>query len=342
MSNEEIKYDPSQEDHISISLITLERLIQARLLGLIDLYVFYLKTAKWQQTRQTKCLDIYVTTVMKIGKERLTNLKAKLKELGLIEVVREVDKAGKFSGSYIKVNYTRNPRNPLAVEPPTGSRQHMLYNNNKMLINNKIDKNIIKENLEVSQQAIISCFSFDDFWNAYDYKMGKPKCIKYYSKIVETDRALIKKHVIRYVDSTMKPSKPEQGKVSRKHPGTYLYQECWNDELDVEEPTGFKDNPSYKVYQRASGAYAVSGVEALDKPLMKYPVMCNDHESLFFWNGQQVLFDVEDDCYTLDGKTPIDPEGWEAGHEHCARDIETSIKNFQKELALWRDGKGAL
>lgn len=338
-----IQYDSTQENHISISLITLDRLFKAKMIGLVDLYVFYLKTAKWQKTNQTKCTDNYVRAVLDLGEKRLYSLKGQLKELGLIEIIKTQGEKGKFTGHFIKVNYIHAPSTTPAShgvgDPVCGEDEQMLYTGKEVLYTGKEVKNINKKNLEESQQAI-SCFSFDEFWKAYNYSVGKQKCIKLYSKIVETDRALIKKHVFRYVESTMKPNKPETGKISRKHPSTYLNQECWNDELDVEDPTGFRDNPTYKVYKRGS-ALAISGPSEEDLPLLDRPLMHSLPKN-FYWNSQQIYFDTNDECYTIDGKTPVDVNDDEIEWHHCFADVESSIEDFKKDLALWRDGKGDL
>ena len=66
--------------------------------------------------------------------------------------------------------------------------------------------------------------SFEDFWEAYDYKVGRKKASLLYSKLSDADRELISEHVPFYVRST-----PD--KQFRKHPTTYLNGEHWHDEI---------------------------------------------------------------------------------------------------------------
>lgn len=66
--------------------------------------------------------------------------------------------------------------------------------------------------------------SFEDFWNAYQKKIARPKCEKKWNKLKQSDKEKIMQHVPIYVQST-----PE--KEYRKHPYTYLHNESWNDEV---------------------------------------------------------------------------------------------------------------
>jgi hypothetical protein len=89
--------------------------------------------------------------------------------------------------------------------------------------NDKNDKEIKEDNIIHTPE--ISIFSFSDFWNAYDKKVGdKTKLEKKYNAISETDRQTIKEHLQNYILST-----PE--KKYRKNPETYLNNKCWNDEV---------------------------------------------------------------------------------------------------------------
>ena len=66
--------------------------------------------------------------------------------------------------------------------------------------------------------------TFEDFWNLYDKKRGRKKCIQKWNRLKDPDKLLIMEHVPEYVKST-----PEV--QWRKDPSTYLNGECWHDEI---------------------------------------------------------------------------------------------------------------
>lgn len=76
----------------------------------IALYVFYYKTAKWQNTNIIKANDTYIKKSLKWGMTKIRNTKQSLKENGLIDIVQR-RKDGKISGWYVKVSYMINPKN---------------------------------------------------------------------------------------------------------------------------------------------------------------------------------------------------------------------------------------
>lgn len=67
-------------------------------------------------------------------------------------------------------------------------------------------------------------YDFDSFWNDYEKKGNKKTSEQRYSKINESDRALIKEKLPLYIQST-----PE--KQYRKNAEVWINQECWNDEV---------------------------------------------------------------------------------------------------------------
>jgi len=74
----------------------------------------------------------------------------------------------------------------------------------------------------VGEVTVWPCF--DDFWNLYDKKQDKPKCLKKWEKIKQAAREKIMEHLELYVRAT-----PEI--QYRKNPLTYLSNESWNDEI---------------------------------------------------------------------------------------------------------------
>jgi len=66
--------------------------------------------------------------------------------------------------------------------------------------------------------------SFNDFWNAYDKKVGRNYCEKKWNRLPNEIKEQIIQHVKEYVKAT-------PNKQYRKNPETYLNNECWNDEI---------------------------------------------------------------------------------------------------------------
>jgi predicted metallopeptidase len=66
--------------------------------------------------------------------------------------------------------------------------------------------------------------TFEDFWQAYDYKKSKKKAQQKWNRLSVDEKIAIMEHVPMYIKST-----PD--KQYRKHPTTYLNGECWEDEI---------------------------------------------------------------------------------------------------------------
>ena len=90
-----------------------------------------------------------------------------------------------------------------------------------------IDKQLNKEQLN-NKQPIIEITEtyplFSDFWEMYDKKTGKPKCIEKWNKLKQSDKELIIDYLPKY-----KQAQPD--KKFRKNPTTFLNNESWNDEI---------------------------------------------------------------------------------------------------------------
>lgn len=82
----------------------------------------------------------------------------------------------------------------------------------------------IKEYKERKEEKNISTSKFDLFWDTYDKKVGREKCLEAWKNIPESEIEKILEHVPRYVAST-----PDI--KYRKNPLTYLNGKHWNDEI---------------------------------------------------------------------------------------------------------------
>ena len=103
---------------------------------------------------------------------------------------------------------------------------------------NRVDKN--RKNTSIAQtefaleggscsgkQEKTSCFSFEQFWEAYGQKKGRKDCEKRYSKISEDDRMLIK-HALPKYGAYLKATG-----INQLYPLTFLNGEHWNDDFTI-------------------------------------------------------------------------------------------------------------
>ena len=65
---------------------------------------------------------------------------------------------------------------------------------------------------------------FDFFWNAYEKKVGRPKCEKLWAKLTLAEKKACLDYIPLY-----KQAQPD--KQFRKNPETFLRNHSWNDEL---------------------------------------------------------------------------------------------------------------
>ena len=86
-----------------------------------------------------------------------------------------------------------------------------------------------KEEEEEEKEIKYTCLSFDEFWDLYNKKVGKPNAIKLFEKTTEKERELIKAYIPKY-----KLSKPEV--KYRKDPERFLKNRVWEDEIVSVEP----------------------------------------------------------------------------------------------------------
>ena len=94
----------------------------------------------------------------------------------------------------------------------------------------QLEKKYKKKNKEEKKKEIkYTCMSFDEFWDLYDKKVGKPNAIKLFEKTTEKERELIKAYIPKY-----KLSKPDV--KYRKDPERFLKYRVWEDEIVSVEP----------------------------------------------------------------------------------------------------------
>jgi hypothetical protein len=77
-----------------------------------------------------------------------------------------------------------------------------------------------------NSETNVSFTDFEIWWEMYDKKRGKEKCLKKWAKLTKQEREDCLNATPTYVAST-----PD--KQYRKDPQTYLNGKCWNDEIII-------------------------------------------------------------------------------------------------------------
>lgn len=151
---QEIELKDIADDLLIVNKTTIERLFNEETQNPLILYLFYYKTAKWQQCNPIKATDEYCKKCLHWGIDRIQATKRRLKEMELIQTIRKTNDKGTVEGWYIKVNYLINnsripettiPSRPQLVSQETNTINNKYINtyNNKNTNNKEIYKEII-------------------------------------------------------------------------------------------------------------------------------------------------------------------------------------------------------
>ena len=92
----------------------------------------------------------------------------------------------------------------------------------------------LEDALQFHHHLANDMLSFDTFWNAYDKKVGRPKCEKLWEKLTAQEKGQCLSYIPLY-----KQAQPD--KQYRKNPETFLRNKAWNDEIIYRNGT---DKPS--------------------------------------------------------------------------------------------------
>lgn len=103
---------------------------------------------------------------------------------------------------------------PLKTE---SKPKHKPNGKHKIIEQNITEHNRTEDNIELYP-------AFIDFWDLYDKKEDRAKCLKKWNALKQPEKEKIIEHVPLYVQST-----PE--KQFRRNPSTYLNNESWNNEI---------------------------------------------------------------------------------------------------------------
>ena len=83
---------------------------------------------------------------------------------------------------------------------------------------------------------------FDFFWNAYEKKVGRPKCEKLWAKLTLAEKKACLDYIPLY-----KQAQPD--KQYRKNPETFLRNKSWNDEI-IPHNNGTNAQPTIEQQRR--------------------------------------------------------------------------------------------
>jgi hypothetical protein len=121
---EPIKQEIDQFDFLENQLVilskeTIEKFLQySNASDLIGLYTFYYYTAKWQKTNQPKCTDTYCVKGLKWSKTKFYKAKKILKDIGLIQNIKRINKENKVVGWYVRINYIWSKNKTDIIQSP--------------------------------------------------------------------------------------------------------------------------------------------------------------------------------------------------------------------------------
>lgn len=210
-----------------------------------DLYFFILYL--WNELGQPEKFGLPTASTMQaIGVGSYNTYKKALAEIvafGFVEIKQ--DAVNQYQSKIIALSKTDeardkaldkatdNARDKATDEPPDKALDSIIElqtTNSKLQTTNSIE-GPDNEIFEVEMWP-----TFDDFWNAYDKKVGpKERLKKKWNKLKQEEREMAMQHLEEYKQAT-----PD--KKFRKNPETYLNQKSWNDEII--QPTA--SNSNYK------------------------------------------------------------------------------------------------
>lgn len=110
---------------------------------------------------------------------------------------------------------------------------------------------LTREGYEVVPPQSVSVINedFENWWNLYNKKVGKEKCLKKWQHMTKKDRKACIEATPRYVASITQ-------KVYQKHPLTYLNSRAWEDEIysEYDEQTVRKQQTELSFIRTAAEA----------------------------------------------------------------------------------------
>lgn len=158
----------------------------------------------------------------------------KLVEIGFIKLVEK--SKNQYSSNIIALSYF-NKANDKALDKAlikhtTKQHESTIQSTGESI--SSIDIQVYNNtNLQETKK-----YKFETFWDLYDNKLDRKKCFDLFVKLDLKTIDKIIEVVPNYVKITTTNKTNTNGLKFRKNPKTWLYGECWNDEIKaIEKPT---------------------------------------------------------------------------------------------------------
>jgi hypothetical protein len=219
---------------------------------LIGLYAFYYYTAKWQRTSVIKALNIYTAKKLKIGVNRVSLLKKRLIELGLIKDVIKRDIEGRqFAAHYIQLNLEFYI--PTFLERFKNDDVYSLKKNSIYAYSEEatIKQETILENNYIDQaNNFIKPSQFYKFWALYPKHLNQAKAKIAWDnacKRPKDTRPTLHQVLMAVIQQNKTPQWGENNGLYIPHATTWLNQGRWTD--DPKQMNGYASNKFIERYE---------------------------------------------------------------------------------------------
>lgn len=230
---QEIELKDIADDLLIVNKTTIERLFNEETQNPLILYLFYYKTAKWQQCNPIKATDEYCKKCLHWGIDRIQATKKRLKEMELIQTIRKTNDKGTVEGWYIKVNYLINnsripettiPSRPQLVSQETNTINNKYINTN----NNKNTKKDFFDNEEVNELFN----EFLDFRKKLKAVNNDKAITLLINKLKDYEDETKKKMINQSIENSWKSVFPLKKEYKRKENGFELLERLKREELE--------------------------------------------------------------------------------------------------------------
>jgi hypothetical protein len=162
----------------------------------------------------------------------INNIPTVIKELGNRLVT--VNQLLYFIPKFIEFQYPNFPNSNVKQQASAIEilSKYQLFNKETLTVTQQLTNSYVNDNDNDNDNVNVNenekkkvNFSFENFWNLYDKKVGdKDKIIKKWLALSDQDREAVIKYIPGYIKS-----KPD--KQYRKDPATFLNNKSWNDEI---------------------------------------------------------------------------------------------------------------
>jgi hypothetical protein len=138
-------------------------------------------------------------------------------------------------GNWLKYNSSTSPKVKTCIDNEFKLvKDTLLIEYVKSIDTHSQEEQEEEQEEEKKQDKEIKENLFETFWNLYDNKLDRKKCFDLFIKLDLQTIDKIIEVVPNYVKITTTDKTNTNGLKFRKNPKTWLYGECWNDEIKIE------------------------------------------------------------------------------------------------------------